>query len=500
MSKHLNGESSNQNTTPLSNSAGFQLVSSLSWRNLRLVGRKRTLLAWGCIACVPGLIIGLVAFFSSVAPLEKRLLELEAHGLARDIDSVVKVREAAVRIAVGGIGHEGLSEAGELDSLLRSFRSTFRDFLSLEVLDKRGEVMAMAGELPLSQARRFSGTHKPMEAGTALSPGGMFEDGPKTKDFFITVKHESKDGTVWYSRTRYSRDSIERILSSGRNQWQASLTKASGGEDATTGRSVGNWWEGLDTAEVSLETPGWTVKLEKPSKRVLLSKGPIIFVALVLLISVLACLYRRFTPFQRGGVPGHLAVAHPNSDSPDLSSGPIIERQDSFIVEASGKDDSSEVDREDGQDHDVWTPRNVPMGIVESLEPDSPGIDERLAGLAPTVDLCNEEDPREIEMAQESASEGQNPNESDSGASPTASHAGDIPETIDLTWFEPAGPITDSGDACKTGPSPTVPEAKTRMVAIPESLEVSWSEPKSDKSDDPHDEQRRNRPTTYYTA
>jgi len=448
------------------------------------------------------LILGLVAFLSSVGPLEKRVFELEAHGLARDIDSVVNVRVAAIRIAMGEIGHDELSEAGELDTLLSSFRRTFRDFLSLEVLDKRGEVMAMAGELPLSQARRFSRTDESTKSGkTALSRSEEFQDNPKAKDFIITVKHTAKDGAVWYSRTRFSRDSIERILSSGHGQWQSRLVKDSGEEanagtrGTITARSFGDWWGGLDTAEASLQTPGWIVKLDRPSKRVLLSKGPIIFVALFLLVAVLACLYRRHTSDRRAPLPGQVAVTRPEYNSREETVVRASEHRRSFCVKASGWDDSRETDREDCGDHDVWTPRNVPIGIVESLEPDA-----QLATPVPTAGECDEEHPESLETAEQSPLEEQKLNEPDPGALSTVSDVGDFPETIELTWFEPADLIADSGEPRETDSSPAVPEAETRMVAIPDSLEVSWSEPKGDKSEDLLDERARNQPPRYYNA
>jgi hypothetical protein len=138
--------------------------------------------------------------------------------------------------------------------------------------------------------------------------------------------------------------------------------------------------------------------------------------------------------------------------------------------------------------------------MVESPQPDALEPEVQLAGPAPTIAESDEEDPNGLEMAGQSPLEEQTQTESDPGASSTVSDAGDFPETIELTWFEPADLITDSGEPRETDSSPAVPEAETRMVAIPDSLEVSWSEPKSDRADDRHDERARNHPTRYHNA
>ncbi|MFH1115261.1 MAG: hypothetical protein V1792_15230, partial [Pseudomonadota bacterium] len=275
MSKHGTREACNsvQQFLQWIGSLRFDFFKSGSWRRHAPGGGKSALAARVCIACIPGLIIGLTAFIVSVGPLEKRLLQLEADGLARDIDAVVNLRAAAIRIAAGEIGTAGLHEAGALNNLLDSFRRSFADFLSLEILDPHGEAIAMAGELPLSQARRFSGdggAERPPIS--ALNKSQAFQDDPAADNFHITVRLEAKDGTEWYSRARFSRESIKKILSAGGGRWTAGLEKISD-EEANTGKYAGapsgtfsSVWPGRDAAVVPLHAAGWIVKLEKPSK------------------------------------------------------------------------------------------------------------------------------------------------------------------------------------------------------------------------------------------
>ena len=233
---------------------------SFRWPDLTSTKLRSPVIIWIVVACLPGLLLGLGAFLSAVGPLEKKLLDLEALGLARDIDSVVQVRIAAVKIAAAGIEIDDLSAAGALDNLLTSFRSAFSDFLSLEVLDEHGEVLAMVGELPLSQARRFSGTKQSAVTGNAkLGDSGVFLDDPKANCFFITAQHESQDGTQWFSRTRYGRDPIEKILKQEGNQWTAQLQRVPGSDREGADRKstgavlVANWLGDSDMAEAPPE-------------------------------------------------------------------------------------------------------------------------------------------------------------------------------------------------------------------------------------------------------
>jgi len=111
------------------------------------------------------------------------------------------------------------------------------------------------------------------------------------------------------------------------------------------------------------------------------------------------------------------------------------------------------------------------------------------------------EDTKRPEMIEQSSSDGQRLSETDTGASTTMSDADDFPETIDLAWIEPNDQLLmDDGEANVSHSSSEVPRAETRTYAIPERLEVSWSEPGDDRADDPDDEQAEDRPSRYHSA
>ncbi len=426
--------------------------------------------------------------------------------MARDIDSVVKVRVVATSIAAGGIGKAGLTEAGALDNLLNTFRRSFRDFLSLEVLDPHGEVIAMAGELPLSQARRFSGiggAERPLD--TASSQSQVFHDDPAANNFYITVRLEAKDGTVWYSRTRFSRESIKKILSSGGDRWTAGLAKISdkeansGGCAGAAAGSFGTWWDGRDTAAVPLQTAGWIVNLAKPS-RVLFSKGPVILVAVILLLAVVVCLYRRITSDGHVHLSEMAAVPNPACHARESEDKRSTEYQRSFALQASDCDDSSRPEGQDYPDYDIWTPRNVPIGMVDSAESESLECEVPATGPASSLREDEKESSKWSEAAEESPVAEQGEAEVGLGESPAVSDEGDLPETIEVTWFEPIDSSSAAGAENETDPSQALPEAETRRYAIPESLEVSWSEPSGDAADDLRDERKKDYPTRYHSA
>ena len=440
--------------------------SSRTLRGIAASLWKRPVLVWLCAATIPGLILGMAAFFAAVGPLEQRLLELEAHGLARDIDSIIEVRSSAVKIAARGIDIDEISEAGALDNLLTSFRQAFSDFLSLEVLDEDGQVVAMVGELPLSQARRFSGRSiKSKQRADALSTDDRFIDDPKAGCFFVTARHKGADGTPWYSRTRFSRDPIQALLNSEGNGWSASLRKIPpAGAKGDTGSpalfdTLGRWWGSLDTADASLTASGWGVELHKPSKWTMLSRLPVIVVALILLGSIIACICRKYTSRRVKGKALSMTTRSSQQRSPDA----VIASANMRVVPRCnvrpGETDPCEtvVDRE--AEYDTWTPRNIPIGLqpaVDSIESEPcetayqssgsshpEGTDEFATRRTVGGDVHGERPPKAVEESFEAA--------------PPERHTAEFPDMLDVDWFEPEAPLTARRlfprDCCSRGPS-----------------------------------------------
>jgi hypothetical protein len=490
MSEHLTAEAEKSvhgNAIPTQRN-GVEQRPSFRWRDLTATKPGSPIFTWIVVACLPGLLLGLGAFISAVGPLEKKFLDLEARGVARDIDSLVQVRIAAVKIAAAGIEIDDLSEAGALDNLLTSFRSAFQDFLSLEVLNEHGEVLAMVGELPLSEARRFSGTEQSAITGNAkLGDSEVFLDDPKTNCFFITAQHESQDGTRWFSRTRYGRDPIEKILTQEGNQWTAQLERIPGGDGKAADRkSAGtgffeNWFGNSDLAEAPLSTSGWIVTLDKASKRTFLSKIPIALVVMIVLAAVLACLYRKLTSNRSPEQPNALAEWVSVNFRERSNAGQVPIHSGGAHVQPRAVNRPSESVMSEEEDYDSWTPRNVPMGFQESEEP---AEQEPAATAEP---YCSDNESADGSVSHDEESIGLTTRD-------------DIPETLELEWSEPQSigqtPVEAGVNTAPEDP----PQAQTRMLSVPERMEVAWSEPAQNETEASEDHGKHIPPSTFHSA
>ena len=88
-----------------------------------------------------------------MAPLAEKALLAEAYGIARQLDESLMVRSIVLDMATDKQHMERLQEPAVLDELLRSIRSHFPDFISLEVIDDEGTIVSMVGELSLSEEK-----------------------------------------------------------------------------------------------------------------------------------------------------------------------------------------------------------------------------------------------------------------------------------------------------------------------------------------------------------
>ncbi|MFH1114652.1 MAG: hypothetical protein V1792_12110, partial [Pseudomonadota bacterium] len=150
-------------------------------------------------------------------------------------------------------------------------------------------------------------------------------------------------------------------------------------------------------------------------------------------------------------------------------------------------------------DYDVWTPRNVPMGIAHPVESEVSGSGVQLTGPETGLRDGREENPVYSETAGESPA-AEATDEPGTGESPAVSDEADLPETIELTWFEPMDSLLTAAEEKRTDSSQALPAAETRRYAIPENLEVSWSEPANGKTGDRRDGPRKIHPARYHGA
>jgi hypothetical protein len=363
--------------------------------------------AWGLvgvIVCLVVLILGFVEYYSAVVPLETKVLSREVRGLAEEIDSMVKLKTAVITTAAGVVEVDTLVENGRLEAYLRTLRERLPDFLSMEIINDRGEVVAMIGELPLSQAISAG----PVRASKFVRVGsdinyneGIFVDEPANGFFSITCRHIAPQQGQWFSKSRFSRDSIERALSSVPDRRAALIPVA--GISKTTRQSKeldfittsGTWWSGPNRAEALLASPGWIVRLETASTGSFMRSPCVLFPSMLLLFAGISYLAHMFFAAKTDAAPqADVAPPQPPSrdDAPDgaLASPPLPKE--------TGKDAGSEVCEAIGLAvTEVHPSPDATTGSdkgarVETAEPSDPSAhDEELLG-APLPVIAFESD------------------------------------------------------------------------------------------------------------
>ena len=230
------------------------------------------------LICIVTMSVALVGHFLVTGPLEQSLLQEQARGLARELDGLVSARSAAVRVAADNLDIDNLSAAGGLDRLLTSLRSLFPDFSNIELLNGRGQTLAMMGDLNLSLA----GTPKSAQVLVNSAPTEaklLFRDDPANQSFLVIMRHGDPDSGYWFSRSRFSHSAIDSVLASAgsgrspvlvtddthKNPDQESEFNATNSAPSAA-RSKGDthtrWWNRGKSSEVQLSVPGWTLRLE----------------------------------------------------------------------------------------------------------------------------------------------------------------------------------------------------------------------------------------------
>jgi hypothetical protein len=206
-------------------------------------------------------------------------LKEQARSLAKGLDGLVSARSAAVRVAAGNLDIDNLSAAGGLDRLLNTLRSLFPDFSNIELLNDRGQTLAMLGDLNLSLASGPKSAQVVIDSAT-VQDKFAFRDDPANKSFLIIMRHGDSDSGRWFSRTRFSRTPIDTILAAAgperspkliarelpkkapaevdQNMTDNSSVSAARSNDGTRTR----WWNPRKAVEPQLSIPGLYLVLE----------------------------------------------------------------------------------------------------------------------------------------------------------------------------------------------------------------------------------------------
>lgn len=440
---------------------------------------RRPALIWLFAACVPGLIISIASYFFAVGPLEKRLQEMQVLQTARSVEATVQIRAAAVQIAARSKASANLVETDELDRLLQGLRSSFPDFLSMEILDAHGEILAMVGELPLSDAVRSVGKSKTAKVGAmSYHERDLFKDDPEADSFLITARHQAEEGKLWFSRTRFARDPIRKALASAPEGTNVSLVPLADREsDGLAQADKSHRFVG-SAGTVQLNIPGWGLKVEKKSAGAAFSWGSAIAVGIVVLVISLAFSYRRFSSGRKWGTnawAGIQSLFHWR-----VQSGPSIMPGESKVTSSRDLDrEPFRADAQSDRSDDVWIPRNVPLGVQE---PEDREISESALKLqhdeADAQDQCEKLEEGRDDCYCECEPQG-------SCAPLQSIEFGSVPA---LTSESGQAGAVDSASPPVVAPDLTDTASELGSVDgisdedIPEVLEVAWIEPLDDES------------------
>lgn len=397
-----------------------------TWRANEIFKRARSLtrpiiggLFFGALGA---LAISLISHFAVVVPLERNLLSAEVRGLATDIDAAVRMRSSIISMAAGDSELDTFLETGGLDNLLSALRKHFPDFLSVEATNDRGQIQAMGGELPLPQGGLFS--KDPSEKTSTLNLGiqhsrGAFHDDPENNCFFITCKHIGAEGGKWFTRSRFSRESVAPILKANPTRG-VNLVPVSGvSKDISEGpislskpelsvvRTFGSWWRGPIGAEALLAMPGWLIRIENSHTPLLLWRPPIAASLLLLVFTFAAGFILRRTPVHgscgQDAAEEHAGDKFPAQDEkPATQLGPSQE-SDSLSEHSSGRSCPLEKDHDPLQ-QEPESNEPAPMKECHSADrADSPCLPELQT--MPGAEIAEDTDF--------------------------------LPETLEVSWFEP---------------------------------------------------------------
>jgi len=243
------------------------------------------------------LFTALLGYLSLVAPLQEQVLMEQVRGAAGGVDSIVKLRSTSMATAGQALDLEHLMSETGGNQALNALRDQFPDFLSLEVLNEDGALLAMFGDLSLAEAGRKSRSADLAASDSAQgSFKDLFQDYPREDCFFITTKQTAADGNTWFTRARFSREPIKKALGAfdayGTAELQAASTSAleqvSAGEfpQASPVTVFSSWWSRETRAEAELLTPGWAIIVKANSTGTFLSRYLVIALGTIALLAL----------------------------------------------------------------------------------------------------------------------------------------------------------------------------------------------------------------------
>jgi hypothetical protein len=358
-----------------------------------------------CIAamCIFMIISGIKDYFFTLVPMEKKLAELEAKIPAAALESLLDSHAAVVSALAGSQDLAAFVDKKNLDRLPTGLKSALPDFLSIEAANHKGEVAAMVGDFlmmaPMSAAKVTSGNLVHVNSGLPENKGFFFDD-PQNNLFYLTCRHVASDGSSWYTRTCFSRDSIEEILRKGA---PATLMTVTGPKIDLTAfkqnsvKTSSSWWSGDVSGETIVRNSNCILTVKRTVSSPLLNRTSILLPLIILFGLGVALLFDRRANSQAecaGLVQNH--VTEPENEVLKTVSAP----QDSALSEELGCSGSSiDPDNEllgpQNDDPDEISRTRIAAPDEQQLEP------EKVAEISASTEDFDGEAPAEIKNSAE---------------------------------------------------------------------------------------------------
>jgi hypothetical protein len=386
--------------------------------------------------CIAMITLVLVGHFLITSPLEQSVLNEQARCLAKELDGLVSARSAAVRVAADNLDIDNLSAAGGLDRLLSSLRTLFPDLSNIELLNSRGQSLAMMGNLNLFLAGS-SKSAQILVNSAAPEAELVFRDDPANQSFLIIMRHGDPDSGYWFSRTRFSRTGVDSILASARSgrspvlvmheipknpneESESNATNSGPSAARSNERAHTRWWNPGKSTDVQLSVPGWTLHLENIPGW--MDYCPHVLIPSLILLLVALCYIRREDSKQPKDFQYSGSNDAPRSVDPEWDDLP------EFPYDVRHGSDRS---RRSSIDEIAYSPGDPQIITTDSVKNfrDVDGVVEdghSLGGLLPEFFY---EPDADIVAPDDRAN--------DNVAGAESPPVDQFPETLEVTWFEP---------------------------------------------------------------
>lgn len=272
--------------------------------------------------------IGYVGYLHTAAPLKQQVLAQEVRSLELALDSVIRERCLVVDAIAGNLEMETFLRQGAMPNLVKRIKSMFPDFVSVQILDQQGTIVAMAGDVAFADGGLPSTVKIDWPPDAAGLPAGWrFSDDPSENRWHLACKHSGSRFGVWFVRATFSREPLQGAAQrAGLEEVRPfALTRFAAGNhpsdyfvEARTGGSpvwFSEWrWMAAVRAETLLRSGGWLVTLDDAPTIVSLYLYPaaaagVLFVCMLGSLAVLG----RTAPSNDGGKPGESSSEPPSA-------------------------------------------------------------------------------------------------------------------------------------------------------------------------------------------